>query len=374
MTTILMSTDTLGGVWQYSLQLAAALSTDAHIHLATMGAPLTDPQRQAAAACPNLTLHESAYKLEWMDDPWADVSAAGQWLLDLEQKLHPDIIHLNGYAHAALPFAAPKLVVAHSCVLSWHQACRGEPAPASWNAYRRHVAAGLHAADLVVAPSHAMLNAVIANYGPLANAQVIYNARSNATFRPASKVRFIFSAGRVWDEAKNIALLDQIAPDLPWPVYVAGDNAHPNGTSTSTPNVQFIGRLAERALASWLALSPIYVLPARYEPFGLSALEAGLSGCALVLGDIPSLREIWADAALFVPPDNPAALRDTLNNLIADPALRARYAARAHLHARQYAPQRMANAYNHAYAQLVNPTAAPAHPQAHAAARSSHVG
>ena len=47
----------------------------------------------------------------------------------------------------------------------------------------------------------------------------------------------------------------------------------------------------------------IYALPARYEPFGLSILEAALSGCALVIGDIPSLREIWADAALFVPSD-----------------------------------------------------------------------
>ncbi len=35
-------------------------------------------------------------------------------------------------------------------------------------------------------------------------------------------------------------------------------------------------------------------LPARYEPFGLSVLEAALSGCALVLGDIPSLRESGA--------------------------------------------------------------------------------
>ena len=53
-----------------------------------------------------------------------------------------------------------------------------------------------------------------------------------------------------------------------------------------------------------IARAAIYALPAHYEPFGLSILEAAMSGCALVLGDIPSLREIWGDAAVFVHPDN----------------------------------------------------------------------
>ena len=60
--------------------------------------------------------------------------------------------------------------------------------------------------------------------------------------------------------------------------------------------MRLLGSLSPRALAAWLARAAIYCLPARYEPFGLSVLEAALSGCALVLGDIPSLREIWDDA------------------------------------------------------------------------------
>ena len=38
----------------------------------------------------------------------------------------PDIVHLNNYVHAALPFRAPKLVVGHSCVLSWWRAVKRE--------------------------------------------------------------------------------------------------------------------------------------------------------------------------------------------------------------------------------------------------------
>jgi hypothetical protein len=48
------------------------------------------------------------------------------------------------------------------------------------------------------------------------------------------------------------------------------------------------------------------VLPARYEPFGLSVLEAALSGCALVPGDIASLRGNWDGVAEFVCPDDAA--------------------------------------------------------------------
>jgi glycosyltransferase involved in cell wall biosynthesis len=65
-----------------------------------------------------------------------------------------------------------------------------------------------------------------------------------------------------------------------------------------------------------LARASIYVHPARYEPFGLAILDAALAGCALVLGDIPSLRELWHDAAIFVPTEDAARLSRELTALI----------------------------------------------------------
>src|SRR5205085_1278254 len=110
-----------------------------------------------------------------------------------------------------------------------------------------------------------------------------------------------------------------------------------------------LGRLSAQALAGWFGRASIYALPARYEPFGLSALEAGLSGCALVLGDIASLREIWEGAAAFVPPDEPEALRAAINELIGDTPRRTRLAEKAHLRALEFTPQRMVEAYLDAY-------------------------
>ncbi|HEX2974286.1 MAG TPA: glycosyltransferase family 4 protein, partial [Tepidisphaeraceae bacterium] len=157
---LLITTDTLGGVWTYTLELARALRpAQVELVLATMGNPLSEVQRQQAAHLDNVQLAQSTYKLEWMADPWEDVSRAGQWLLELERQHRPDVIHLNGYAHGVLPFAAPRLIAAHSCVLSWWRAVKGEEAPPEWNRYRQAVATGLRSVQMVVAPSRAMLNA-----------------------------------------------------------------------------------------------------------------------------------------------------------------------------------------------------------------------
>jgi glycogen synthase len=352
---VLMTADTVGGVWNYALDLARGLGErGVEVALATMGEPPSDAQRETAARIPRLLLFESSFRLEWMEEPWRDVERAGDWLLRLEGRFAPDVVHLNGYCHAALPWSAPKVVVAHSCVLSWWSAVRGEAAPESWDRYRRAVAAGLAAADLVIAPSRAMLDALTAHHGPLASTRVIGNGRNGRLFRPAAKEPVVFAAGRLWDEAKNLSALERVAADLPWPVYVAGENHHPDGGGEArTHHARLLGRLSQRALAAWMGRSAIYCLPARYEPFGLSVLEAALAGCALVLGDIPSLRELWRGRAVFVPPDDPEALRRALAELIADPDRRNLLAAAARARALERTPERMVEGYLAAYGELL---------------------
>ena len=118
-------------------------------------------------------------------------------------------------------------------------------------------------------------------------------------------------------------------------------------------HTRLLGRLSQRALAAWLGRAAIYCLPARYEPFGLSVLEAALSGCTLVLGDIPSLREIWRHRAVFVPPDDPEALEEALSRLIADPDRRASLAAGSRARALQLTSERMVEAYLAAYGEVL---------------------
>lgn len=351
---ILMSADTVGGVWTFALELTRGLAAqEVEVVLATMGAPLTREQAQEASAIPSLEVLESRFKLEWMDEPWRDVAAAGQWLLEVERELQPDLIHLNGYSHGALAWQAPVIVAGHSCVLSWWQAVKGEAAPPHWKHYRESVAAGLRAADLVVAPTRAMLASLEQFYGPLGATRVIPNGRDRSMFQPGVKEDLVLSAGRLWDEAKNVAALAAIAPVLPWPVFVAGDGMPPHGEPAQLPHLHRLGRLSTPELAHWFGRASIYALPARYEPFGFSALEGALACCALVLGDIPSLRELWNDAAVFVPPGDTAALQGALLELMSNREFREKLAARAHRVALELTPQKMTLGYLAAYSEVL---------------------
>jgi glycosyltransferase involved in cell wall biosynthesis len=353
-----MTADAVGGVWTYALELARDLSRrGAMVALAVMGPEPSPAQRREAAAIAGLEFHVGAYRLEWMDNPWAEVSDAGEWLLELARRLRPDIVHLNGYAHATLAWPAPVLVVAHSCVLSWWEAVKGEAAPGAWCRYREAVRRGLLAADFVVAPTAAMLAAIRRHYGVEVEGQVIPNGISPGDFALGAKEPFVFAAGRLWDEAKNLAVLDRAARRIAWPVRVAGDDRHPNGARLRMQAVETFGFIPRPELCALLARAAIYTLPARYEPFGLSALEAAASGCALVLGDIPSLREVWGDAALYVAPGDDAALAAALDGLICDPAALARLADRGRERAGRYTSEAMTQAYVDLYGTLLGRSA-----------------
>jgi glycogen synthase len=162
----------------------------------------------------------------------------------------------------------------------------------------------------------------------------------------------IVAAGRLWDEAKNIAALDEVAPALAWPVLIAGELRHPDGRRLTPRHLVPLGHLSQLDMAAQLARTAIFAHPARYEPFGLAPLEAALAGCALVLGDIASLRELWEGAASFVDPNDPHTLRLALEELIARPARRARAAAAACQRAAIYSPERFGAGYAALYREL----------------------
>ncbi len=350
---VLMTADTVGGVWTYVVELARMLAGQkVSVAVATMGAPLTPMQYDQLAGVPRVEVYESTFKSEWMRDPWKEVDLAGKWLLELQEAFHPDVVHLNGYSHGALPWRAPTLVVGHSCVLSWWLAARGEAAPGMWTTYRQRVRKGLDAANLVVAPSKSMAAMLNQHYGPL-DVRIIPNGRDPELFVPGDKEALVLTVGRVWDEGKNIATLEDIAAKLDWPVYVAGDMNPPDGGEVEPENVCHLGILPSNVLASWFGRASIYTLPARYEPFGLSVLEAGLAGCALVLGDIPSLRENWEGSAVFVPPCDAEALRLAIQDLIEDRERREALGVCARARAVQFTPERMASGYLGAYADLM---------------------
>jgi glycosyltransferase involved in cell wall biosynthesis len=362
---VLISTDTVGGVLTYTAELAAALEAAGdEIVIATMGPRLRRSQREALPE----RVHESDFRLEWMEDPWDEVEAAGQWLLSLEEQEQPDVVHLCSFAHGALPFRAPKVLVAHSCVLSWWRAVHGAEAPASWDRYREEMSAGLQAADAIVAPTKAMLTELERDHDlPPGRATVIHNGsasrpRPNPLPLPSELHQLdhpadsqvdavrgvVLGSGRFWDAAKNLATLDAAAEGLVWPVVVAGDL----GDGEAPRHAKSTGVLGRDELGALRRQASIYAAPALYEPFGLGILEAARDCCALVLGDIPSLRELWDDVAIFVDPRDPQALHEVLTCLIEAPQLREDLAERARRRAADYSIDRTTAAYRGLYQRL----------------------
>jgi glycosyltransferase involved in cell wall biosynthesis len=354
---ILMTADAVGGVFRYALELARALEGDgAHFALAIMGGELKPDERKEAASLANVILFEGPYRLEWMTAAAADLAASSAWLLDIAAGFRPDLIHVNGYFHAALSWERPVVVAAHSCVYSWWSAVFRETPPASWEGYRRGVKRGLRAADAVVAPSRSMLEALEHHYGPLSNGRVIYNGRDLTEPPAGRKDPIVLGAGRLWDRGKNLEMLAGLAPRLDWPILIAGEPKHPDEPSLDRPSAKGaveLGRLSSGEMERWMQKAALYCHPAHYEPFGLTVLEAALARCALVLSDIPTFRELWEGAAELVPCGDPDALEAALAGLIAEEPRRDRLAAAAFERAGAFHRRRMKREYLSLYQELL---------------------
>jgi glycosyltransferase involved in cell wall biosynthesis len=322
------------------------LDRGAEVCLATFGPSGSESQKPAASEIGGLRwLHHNS-KLEWMHEPWADIEAAGHWLKNVAGHWQPDLIHLNTLCHGSLTWNVPTVITHHSSVTSWWRAVKSVPLPGEWRRYQQEAKRSLGSATLISAPSNTALAEIASDYDvDMTGAQAIYNGLNRDAFRAGEKEGFVLSAGRLWDEGKNVHALAEVAPRLFWPVYLAGESRSFDGTTATLMNCNLLGKLKRAELCDWYSRAGIYALPARYEPFGLSILEAALSGCALVLGDIPSLREIWQDTAIFVPPEDVQGLEAALCRLIVDPLYRTRMSQLAFRRAREFSQSKMVDGY-----------------------------
>jgi glycosyltransferase involved in cell wall biosynthesis len=160
----------------------------------------------------------------------------------------------------------------------------------------------------------------------------------------------VFAAGRWWDEAKNAETLDAAAARSRWPVIMAGAIHGPNGQSVRLQHGRSIGELSADATFAWMSRAGIFASAAIYEPFGLAVLEAAARGAALVLSDIPTFRELWRGAALFVQPDDAEGLAAATNRLVEDATLRRRLGVLARVRAGSFTSNRQADGVHRVYA------------------------
>lgn len=94
--------------------------------------------------------------------------------------------------------------------------------------------------------------------------------------------------------------------------------------------VAVLGHVDDGSLTALYRGAEALVLPTRYEGFGLPVVEAMASGTPVVTTTVSCLPEVAGDAAVLVPPGDPAALADGITRALADaPRLTAAGLARA---------------------------------------------
>jgi glycogen synthase len=360
---VLVTADTIGGVWTYARELVTGLvRRGLRVTLVSFGEIPTVAQTEWLGALRNVDFRATAFRLEWMQEAQEDLQASSDFLRAIVDEVKPDVLHINQFAYGALDVDVPKLVVAHSDVVSWWASVKGEvPQDIPWMAwYREVVRAGLENATAVVAPSRWMLDNVRRYYCEPRISGVIYNGRSPLLLNPhISKQDSIVSVGRLWDSGKQVALL--LRGEAKVPITIAGTEQHPDEVfREGSPfafvdrnRVHVIGTQSEGQLRNLYGRASIYAATSRYEPFGLAPLEAALSRCAIVANDIPSFREIWGDAACYFESNSSPSLFETLNRLAEDRQLRLTYANLAYNRARQYfTADRMVDDYLNLYQRL----------------------
>lgn len=361
---ILVTADTVGGVWTYTRELVTGLAKRGNrVTLVSFGGIPSPAQTAWMETLPAVTYFPTGFRLEWMQDAAKDIADSSAYLRNIIHECNPDLLHFSQYCYGALDIALPKIIVAHSDVMSWSLAVRGVQPDDSWAQwYRRIVEQGLAGASLLVAPSRGMLGCIESCYGARPRSCVIYNGRSATLFNPfVSKHNYAVSVGRMWDEGKQSRLLTQLT-DSPVPIFLAGAMTLTGesscddvaGGAKSTRNVQLKGELSEGEMRELLSRAAIYIATSKYEPFGLAPLEAALSRCAIVANDIPSLREVWGDAAWYFRSSDAESLRESLALLHGNRELRLNYANRAYERARQrYTADRMVEEYVQLYRALL---------------------
>lgn len=354
---VLMTADAVGGVWQYSLDLAKGLSgKGVETVLAVMGPSPSTAQLKAAGAIEGLTLLNTGLSLDWLADSPAEVSSAGQAVAALAQRHGADLIQLNAPALGAeVSFPVPVVAVAHSCIATWWKAVKGCPVDPAWQWRAELHGEGLRRASRTAAPSAAFAEATREAYGLEARPAAIHNGRSPLPLPKVAPHDFALTAGRLWDKGKNVETLDLAAAELPIPLYAAGPSQGPNGDGVQLEHARLLGSLGEAELARWLAARPVFVSAALYEPFGLAVLEAAAAGCPLVLSDIPTFRELWSGAARFVPAMDHRGFARAVGEIAGDDLLRLKMGEAAKQRAARYMIEAMAAKMLDLYRELAAP-------------------
>jgi glycosyltransferase involved in cell wall biosynthesis len=155
------------------------------------------------------------------------------------------------------------------------------------------------------------------------------------TARPRGTVRepLVLFVGSIFNRRRlpvAISAFALVARDLPGARFViaGADRTYPPqdlrglaGEHGVGDRVSLLDYASEEDLNRLYAEASAFIFLSEYEGFGLTPLEALSAGVPIVVLDTPVAREVYADAAVYVPPDDDVrGAAAALRSLLTDPA------------------------------------------------------
>lgn len=175
---------------------------------------------------------------------------------------------------------------------------------------------------------------------------IVPNAVSMEIFRPTDDTsndlqKYILAVSSLDPRKNHIRLIEAFEKiDLPdHSLYIVGkSHKHFNfkGSNAEKKNIIFLGYVSDVKLAKLYKQASIFVYPSLYEGFGIPPLEAMANGCPVIASDIPSLKEVCKDAALYVDPYSVDDIGRAILNLMENAHLRANLIERGLQNSKSY--------------------------------------
>lgn len=147
------------------------------------------------------------------------------------------------------------------------------------------------------------------------------------------------------DGGYDVALVRAGAP-------LSADDRERCTTLGLSDHVHDVGRVNDERLVEVYNAADVFLFPSFAEGFGWPVVEAMACGTPVVASDIPALRELGEDAALYASPDDPLALADAVRSVLDDPTRAAALSDAGRARASRFAWETAIDAYEHLYREV----------------------
>jgi glycosyltransferase involved in cell wall biosynthesis len=112
-----------------------------------------------------------------------------------------------------------------------------------------------------------------------------------------------------------------------------------------THHVRYLGYVTRTDVVALYHLATALIYPSLFEGFGIPILEAMTAGCPVIAARNTSIPEVGGDAVLYIDRDDPQAVAECMERVLADPALRARLVDAGHRRAAGFSFEKSAAEY-----------------------------